>query len=679
MKEVLIFAGTTEGRKLSEYLSQAEIRHTACVATEYGEIVLAGSPFMKVHKGRMDEGEIKEFLRAGDYEVVIDATHPYAQTVTQNLKKAAEECKVTYWRLKREEAEEENYAKCSYFSGNESCAEYLKGVKGNILLTTGSKELPLYCKDPEVVKSLYVRILPSLENLELCTKYGVEGKHILAMQGPFSEQMNEAVIRQYGITCLVTKNSGMAGGYQEKICAARKAGIQVCVIGKPEQEEGVSFREICSRLEALYGEKIRKQSKMEIVLAGVGMGNQETATQEVKAAIERADILLGAQRMLAEYQPRIEKRPYYQAQQIIPYLKQIQERFWELDLQKVVILFSGDTGFYSGCKSLYEALRKEIEAERIRAALHILPGVSSVAYLAAQIGESYQDAAIYSMHGKPLTNLFHKIKREKKLFLLMSGLEDLHRLGTLLQQEELCGCRLTAGYQLSYEEQQILSLTGEECLRREKEGLYTCFLFNPYAKSRRLTHGKADGEFIRDAVPMTKEEVREVGICKLQLYEGAVVYDIGSGTGSIAVEIAGLSDELQVYAIEKEPQAVSLIRKNKEKIHLENISVVEAKAPQGLETLKAPTHAFIGGSAGKLKEILEVLYRRNSHMRVVISAVSMETICQIREVMELYPMKGEEVVQIQVDRMRQAGKYHLMQAENPVFLFSFTFDGTGEG
>lgn len=178
---------------------------------------------------------------------------------------------------------------------------------------------------------------------------------------------------------------------------------------------------------------------------------------------------------------------------------------------------------------------------------------------------------------------------------------------------------------------------------------------------------------------MTKEEVREVGICKLQLYEGAVVYDIGSGTGSIAVEIAGLSDELQVYAIEKEPQAVSLIRKNKEKFHLENISVVEAKAPQGLETLKAPTHAFIGGSAGKLKEILEVLYRRNSHMRVVISAVSMETICQIREVMELYPMKGEEVVQIQVDRMRQAGKYHLMQAENPVFLFSFTFDGTGEG
>ena len=80
---------------------------------------------------------------------------------------------------------------------------------------------------------------------------------------------------------------------------------------------------------------------------------------------------------------------------------------------KVVILFSGDTGFYSGCKSLYEALRKEIETERIRAALHILPGVSSVAYLAAQIGESYHDAAIYSMHGKPLTNLFHKIKREK--------------------------------------------------------------------------------------------------------------------------------------------------------------------------------------------------------------------------------------------------------------------------
>ena len=151
-----------------------------------------------------------------------------------------------------------------------------------------------------------------------------------------------------------------------------------------------------------------------------------------------------------------------------------------------------------------------------------------------------------------------------------------------------------------------------------------------------------------------------ISICKLRLLENAVVYDIGSGTGSVAVEIAGLSDEIQVYALEKKREAVSLIEKNKVKHGLQNITVIEGTAPEGLVGLPAATHAFIGGSGGRMKEILQSLYRLNPWMRIVISAVSLETICEIWEVLSSFPVKGEEIVQLQVSRAREVGNYHLM-------------------
>lgn len=163
--------------------------------------------------------------------------------------------------------------------------------------------------------------------------------------------------------------------------------------------------------------------------------------------------------------------------------------------QKVVVLFSGDSGFYSGAASMYRALQEEISAGRLQASVRILSGISSVAYLAACIGESYQDAAVYSMHGKELLNLAERIRNSEKTFLLMSGVSDVQRLGEILDRAGLESCRIYAGYQLSYPEQEILELTPKECLALQKEGLYTCFIKNPSAAGKRLTHGRADTEF----------------------------------------------------------------------------------------------------------------------------------------------------------------------------------------
>ena len=675
MKEILIFAGTTEGRELSEYLAAAGIAHTLCVATEYGKIVLKEHPCVKVHKGRMDREEMEIYIKNGNFGAVVDATHPYAEVVTQNIRHAMQDMDIPYLRLKRESNVTSSYEKIQYFKDSVSCARALEKTDGNILLTTGSKELSVFVKFIDKKERLYARVLPGIESLQLCMDCGIAGRQILALQGPFSTQMNEAMLRQYQIKWLVTKASGNAGGYQEKLDAAQNLDIPVFVIGCPAEQECHTFEEVCGQLEKICGQVIRRKTGFRITLAGIGMGNPDCLTKEVERAIAEADILLGADRMIAGYQPKIEKMPYYTSEQIIPYLEKMSKGTVGRDDIKTVILFSGDTGFYSGCQKLYDALLRAVNDGRLQADVTVMPGISSVAYLAACMGENYQDAVICSMHGKELPDLAKKIRKGKRLFLLMSGLRDVHKLGKLLLNAGLTECTVTAGYQLSYPEQRIMELRPEECMQLQEDGLYICCIKNPDPERKTLTHGRKDGEFIRDKVPMTKEEVREVSICKLKLYEGAVVYDIGSGTGSVAAEIAGLSDEIKVFAVEYKEEAVSLIAQNKEKFGLDNIEIVSGKAPDGLEELPVPTHAFIGGSSGQMKEILSALYQKNSQMRVVINAISMETICEIKEVLSAFPIQNEDVVQIQASRAKRVGTYHLMQAENPVWICSFDFCG----
>ena len=714
MKKIVIFAGTTEGRRLSEILADAGIAHTVCVATEYGEIVMReqtkgieaagakGQPLVSLHRGRMDRQQMEEFLRNEGYEIVVDATHPYARVVTENIRDAVKTQSSIYLRLEREISEtpeaEDPDVSIRYFESNADCAKELENTEGNILLTTGSKELATYCASGRLHDRLYVRILPGRESLELCMEQGIKGRQILALQGPFSTEMNAAILKQYDICHMVTKNSGRTGGYQEKLEAAKMLGIPVYVI-QPARKAGeamwnmprtdmYSFAGICGKLEQLCACKLSGQGSMEICLAGIGMGSKDGQTQEVQHAIETADILLGAERMIERYSAKIEKRPYYMTEQILPYLEQLQKNgiTAQKDPLRVTVLFSGDTGFYSGCRKLYVALQEAVAAGALNAGVRILPGISSVVSLAARLGESYEDAVILSMHGKKLNRLSATVESHEKVFLLTSGSEDIRKIGRLLAEAGMTDCEVIVGYQMSYPEESIRILTPGQCEKITEEGLYTCLIRNPHWQPERLTHGRADICFLRDdsenegklrRTPMTKEEVREVSICKLHLTQNAVVYDIGSGTGSVAIEIAGVPGRVQVYAIERKPEAVELLRKNREHFHMDNIQIIEAPAPEGLEELPVPTHAFIGGSGGRLMDILQVLYRKNPHMRIVINAISMETIAELKEVLDTFPVEEEEILQMQVSRVKKLLSYHLPQAENPVWICSFTFRETG--
>ena len=667
--QILIFSGTTEGRMLSQVLAENGIYCTVCVATEYGETIMPQIDKVTVHKGRMNAEEMRKFTEENKFAAVVDATHPFATAVSENIRESLIDTKIPYIRLQRDTGTIAEKNGTFFCESAAECAEALMETEGNILLTTGSKDLGFYSEKESIKDRLFVRVLPGMESIALCEKNGICGKQIIAMQGPFSTEMNRALIRQFDIRCLVTKESGRTGGFLEKIKAAEQEEIKTFVIGNPEkQNTGNTFGKVCRLISEITGNII----KNEIALIGIGMGEEQTLTVAASEKIREADYIFGAKRLLASAKNECAVRyPYYLAKDIEPKLEELSGSG-----AKIAILFSGDTGFYSGCGRLYEKLK-----ERNDCRIQIYPGISSVSYFAAKTGYSYQDAAVLSIHGHTQEeawtgNLIEKIRYSEKTFLLMSGKADVQKLGLLLQDHHLNSCRILTGYQLSYPEECIEELSPKECRLVEKEGLYICLIINPEKEKQTVTCGIRDEEFLRDKVPMTKEEIRALSICKLQLEKDSVCYDIGSGTGSIAIEIAKRSGQIQVYAVEKKPLALELIKKNIEKFALPNICVIEGEAPDCLmeeNRKETPTHALIGGSSGRLREILDALYEKNKTMRVVIDAISLETVREIAMLKKDDRITNLEIISVQVSRAKQIGEYQLMQGENPIYICSFDF------
>ncbi len=733
MKRILVFSGTTEGRTLAETLSRAGVPAVVCVATEYGSQVMSPLPGIDLRQGRMGQEEMEQFIGQEGFLAVVDATHPFAVEVSQNIRQSAEHQGVPYLRLQRRTggmlgqpggqggqgapgasdpgASENRGDIClrnlerpgsetaaGWFADHDACAAALLHTTGPVLLTTGSKALAAYCRHPELRERLYVRVLPSEESLATCREAGLKGRQVIAIQGPCSEELNLALMRQFQIRHLVTKESGTAGGFPEKVSAAEKLGAALYVIGNPEQQDGLSYDQVCRRLEELTGSRLGGEDSLSIALIGIGMGSRDTLTAGALEAAAEADVIFGAKRMLecarswtgqvraAESGDRTFRQEYacYRPQEILPILEALPAgRPW-----KAAVLFSGDPGFYSGCQSLYQALQSWKEKAGRHIDLKIHPGISSVTYLAAAWGMSWEDGTILSIHGKGgRTNwepeVTEAVRHGRKVFLLVSGPGDVQAVGHVLLENGLADCQVVVGYQLSYPDESVRLCTPHQCAEITAEGLYLLAVLREQAEPRTLAPDKADGAFIRGKVPMTKEEIRELAVCKLGLTEDAVVYDVGSGTGSVAAEIAARSGKLRVYAIEQKEEGTELIRSNRERLALPNIAVIQGTAPDCFQDLPAPTHAFIGGSGGRLREILAALREKNPAVCVVITAISLETVGELtailQEVRRETPEADQELIQVQVSRAKQAGPYHLMQAENPIYLCRIRYPGEKGG
>ena len=224
MYKVLLFGGTVEGRTVAEYLNENKIPSMVCVATEYGESLLPQGEYLELSHERLDEKQMEERMLQMENGLVIDATHPYAQVVTENIETACERTGTAYLRVVRQESRRLEEETITYVKSIRESVEYLEKTSGNILVTTGSKELSAYTALTDYQERIYARVLSLVEVVSSCAKLGIEGKHLLCMQGPFSREMNIALIHQFDIAWMVSKESGRAGGFLEKYQAAKETG-----------------------------------------------------------------------------------------------------------------------------------------------------------------------------------------------------------------------------------------------------------------------------------------------------------------------------------------------------------------------------------------------------------------------------------------------------------------------
>lgn len=239
----MLFGGTEEGRKIAGYLSERNISALVCVATEYGAGILPGN--INVLQGRLDEGEMSLLMEKHNFLLCIDATHPYAVDVSRNISAACKKSGLNRVRIIRKSIETDG---CIYFDTPAEIAEYLSDKPGNVFVTTGSKELAEFV---QISERAFVRVLPNAEVVKFCNETGFSGKHLICMQGPFSAELNAAMLRETNSKFLVTKESGAAGGFEEKIEAAKSVGAVPLVLRRPMEETGVTIDEIFKIIEEL--------------------------------------------------------------------------------------------------------------------------------------------------------------------------------------------------------------------------------------------------------------------------------------------------------------------------------------------------------------------------------------------------------------------------------------------
>lgn len=396
---------------------------------------------------------------------------------------------------------------------------------------------------------------------------------------------------------------------------------------------------------------------MIVTLAGLGCGTAATMTAQGAEAVREADCLLGAGRLLAAISEnpgakRVEAtRP-----------RRLLEALLESGAERPCVVYSGDTGFYSGARSLLSLL----EAEGIP--FRVLPGVSSVQLLAARLGRPWQDWTLRSAHGTDCDPVA-AVMEGKPAFFLTGGALGPAELCRRLAAAGLEDLKVTVGENLS---------CGTERISRGTAGAFAAGDFAPLSvllaeaaprsKAPRAP-GFPDGAFLRGDVPMTKQEVRAAALGKLAIRPGDTVWDVGAGTGSVSVELALAARRGRTYAVECREEACELIRANRRRFGAWNLTLVQGTAPEALADLPAPDAVFIGGTKGTLEPVLDAVLEKNPRARICVSAIALETLSAAVSALTARGLTAE-AAQISVSRLRPAGKLHLLTANNPVFLIS---------
>ena len=389
-----------------------------------------------------------------------------------------------------------------------------------------------------------------------------------------------------------------------------------------------------------------------IDVVSAGPGNEDLLTAQARRTLDEADAVFCADRTQTLVgNPAV-------CRHLTPFSKALEDmETLRAEGLQVAVLLSGDAGLYSMLPLLSERFGRE--------ALRVHPGVSSLQAFCARLGIPWQQARILSAHGKQLTPsaLCHTVRSGRMTLLLLDAEHNPRWIRQSLKDGGLENADITVGERISYP---------DECIGpwedREYDPLSVALIENRTAGWTPRAFALPDDAFIRGKTPMTRREIRAQVAAELNLIPDAVIWDIGAGTGSVTVECALQCPFGRVYAVERDPDALKLIEENIRQFHLQNVDVVAGSAPRALENLPAPTHVFLGGTGGYAAEILALLEKLDTPVRLCGTAVTLESIRVFFDLLQ--KKKNFSAVQIAVSRAELMGGYHMLRAQNPVFVFS---------
>lgn len=395
---------------------------------------------------------------------------------------------------------------------------------------------------------------------------------------------------------------------------------------------------------------------MNVTLIGMGSGQPENLTLQGLAALRQADLILGARRLLAVLPAGCTEN---RAAAYRP--DEVAELLQASGAENAVLVYSGDTGFYSGASSMMEKL----EALGVRA--RVLPGLSSIQLLAAALGRPWQGWNLVSAHGRTCDPVA-ECMQGRPTFFLTGGSEDPATLCAQLAAEGFGDMQAVVGQCLGTPEEKLFRGSVKELAAGRFNSLSVLLVEAAEVLPRRAP-GLPDEAFERGDVPMTKQEVRAAVLAKLAVRPEDILWDVGAGTGSVSVELALAAPRGRVYAVECRPEGCALIKANREKFRTRNLVLVEGLAPDALSDLPAPDAVFIGGSKGSLAAIVDAALDKNPDARICVSAIALET---LSAAVAALTAKGRtvQVSQIAVSRAKAVGGLHLMMAQNPIYLIT---------
>jgi precorrin-6Y C5,15-methyltransferase (decarboxylating) len=335
------------------------------------------------------------------------------------------------------------------------------------------------------------------------------------------------------------------------------------------------------------------------------------------------------------------------------------------EFDRFAVVMSGDTGFFSGTKKLLPLLAD--------CDVTVLPGLSSLSCLCARLGMSYEDVRCVSLHGRE-RDIAADVSANRRVFALVGGEDGVSALCRRLAERGLGGVRVSVGERLSYPDEKITAGTAAELAEGTFQSLSAVLIENENPAGRVVTQGLPDEAFLRGGdravVPMTKSEVRAVCLAKLRLTEDACCWEIGAGTGSVAIEMGLRARGGRVFAVERREDALELLGENCRALGAANVTAVPGTAPACCADLPAPTHAFIGGSAGNLRQIIALLLEKNPRVRIVATAIALESVAELTACLREFPFAETETISLTVARDKKAGPYHLMAGQNPIYIFT---------